>query len=361
VWKDELRQLVNSTNKGYADYQKVLRYMTSQGIQNPLPLGFDGLIDANGKIYTKRGKSINGGLPGVGFSVVMNPEYDPVLDNVFIYTTVNEAGETSQYVYSSDYKSKAVREKFANVAKLDKVIDKIRTKWMTHVKRGGLDQNAVAATLLEMIYQFSARVGSMGNKAGGESTYGMSTIQGKHVRIAGNKLVIKYLGKDAVQHIHVVSGTTPAGKILFRNMAALIGSKGKDDRIFTYEKNGKVLPMTGNMINQAFKSLGSPVTVHKLRHVRGSRLFKELLDQNEAKLFNTKKPLTQAQADATVKQLATKVGELLGHVRGIGAQQKITPGTALQNYIDPVLLIGFYEKLALRVPKFLQKLAASQK
>jgi hypothetical protein len=118
--------------------------------------------------------------------------------------------------------------------------------------------------------------------------------------------------------------------------------------------------MTGNMVNKWFTKLGAPpkVTVHKLRHVRGTRLFNELVSANEKKIFGgTTK--TEAQSLEILKKLATQVGKLLGHVRGVGGGQTATGATAITNYIDPAVQAQFFDRLGVRYPKYLDKLMSS--
>jgi hypothetical protein len=109
--------------------------------------------------------------------------------------------------------------------------------------------------------------------------------------------------------------------------------------------------MTAQLVNKWFKRSGASVTVHKLRHVKGTEVFKQLLEENKAKIFERKNPLTQAEADKMLKLLATKVGGILGHVRGVGAGQKVTGATALQAYIDPSVVRDYYTRLNLRAPR----------
>lgn len=361
VWKDELRNVVFESKKKAVNYQQLIQYLDSKGIQNTLPRGFEGFIDANGKAYTSAGKAIVG-LPGPGFSVQMNPEYDADQDNAFVFTTINDAtGQKSQYVYTEAYRKTATNEKFEKVKNLDAVIDGVRKKWLTFVRKGDKSPQSVASTALELLYQFSARVGSMGNEAKGASTYGITTLLGKHFKIDGNKIIIAYLGKDGVRQVHKLEPSSTDSKLLIRNLKLLLADKEPKDRVFTFEKPGttRELPLNGNLLNQWFQKLGSPVTVHKLRHVRGTRLFNELLAENEDQIFGRAKPLTEAQATEMFKKLATKVGQMLGHVRGIGAQQKVTPATAIQNYIDPGAMVGYFERLGFRPPKFLAKFTQS--
>lgn len=357
VWKDELRNLVFESKSKVIKFQDAVDYLDQQGIQHTLPRGFVGLIDANGKLYTVAGKGI-AGLPGPGFSVQMNPDYDPKADDSYVFTTINDAtGARSQHVYTEDYRKQATQQKFEKVKNLDKVIDAVRKKWLVNVRKGGTSPEVVASTILELLYQFSARVGNTGNQADGQNTYGISTLLAKHVKVDGNKVTISYIGKGGVKQVHRLDGSSTESKVLIRNIKTLLEGKGPKDRVFTFTgKSGRELPMTGALVNRYFQKLGSPVTVHKLRHVRGTRLFNELLAANEDKIFNAKKPLSEAQAVALFKKLATQVGEMLGHVRGVGQQQKVTPSTAIKSYLDPMVMIGFFEKLGYRPPKGLKEL-----
>jgi hypothetical protein len=211
--------------------------------------------------------------------------------------------------------------------------------------------------VLEIIYDFSARVGSKNNEAAGQSTFGISTLQAKHFKkVGGTKYLIKYLGKDAVPQAHLLEPVSLVSKLLIKNLDILLKDKTKSDRVFEYEYSGGVKkPMTAALVNKWFKKLGSAVTVHKLRHVRGTELFKQLVEENKDKIFNKKPPLTETQANLVFKQLATKVGEKLGHVRGVGKQQKVTPATAISAYIDPGMMKSFFIKLNVRPPKYLAK------
>ena len=167
--------------------------------------------------------------------------------------------------------------------------------------------------------------------------------------------MVKYLGKDAVPQVHILEPISTISKLLIKNLDILLEGKTKTDRVFIYEYAGKEKPMTAKLVNLWFKKLGSEVTVHKLRHVKGTELFKQLMLENESKIFNKKPSLTEAQYNLVFKKLATKVGAMLGHVRGVGKQQKVTPSTAIANYIDPGIMIDYFNRANCRMPKYLQK------
>lgn len=356
-WRQVMRNYIVDSGKKALPFKKVIQFLDGQGLKYTLPKGFEGLIDANGKLYTTAGRLIKT-VPGPGFSVAMNPEYDPKTDNQYVFTTINdETGERSQHVYTVNYSKAKTEEKFAKVRALGQVVDKIHKKWVPFMRKSDHSPQCVASTMLDVIMHFSARIGSMANATGGQATQGLSTLLVKNLKVKGSGVVLDYKGKDAVRQIHVIDGSTAESKLLVKNLKLFAQGKDPADFLFTFEYNGKQARMTGNMVNKWFAKLGAPegVTVHKLRHTRGTQIFEEAMKEHEDQIFNSKKPMTQAQADAWFKKLATEVGTQLGHVRGVGKQQKVTPSTAIANYIDPTAMVGFYVRLGLRPPKFLAK------
>jgi hypothetical protein len=356
VWKDELRNLINNAGRPMVDFQYAIEYLASQDVKNPLPKTYEGLVDSNGKFYTKAGKAI-ATVPGPGFSIKMNPAYDPKKDDTYVFITINDnTGEQSQYVYTADYRKKATVEKFEKVRDLDAVIGNTRKKWMASVKAGTPnDPKVVTSTLIELLYLFSARVGTTGNATDGKPTFGLTTLTPKHIKVAAGKMTITYLGKKGVKQVHVLTTQSQEGKWLFRNVQQCLEGKEPNDRVFTFLNGGRTVAVTSAVVNKLLKHLtGSDITAHKLRHVRGTQAFRELLEANKAKIFPATL-LTQAQAEKMFLELAKGVGLMLGHVKGVGPQQKVTPMTAIANYIDPRVMVGYFQALNLRPPKFLMK------
>jgi integrase len=356
-WRNAMRQYIVDSGKKALPFKTVVGFLEGQGLKHTLPKGFEGLVDANGKLYTTAGRLIKT-VPGPGFSVAMNPEYDAKADNQYVFTTINDAtGQRSQHVYTVNYSKAKTEEKFAKVRALGQVVDKIHKKWIPFMRKSDQSPQCVASTMLDVIMHFSARIGSMANATGGQATQGLSTLTVRNLKVKGAGVILDYKGKDAVRQIHVLDGSTAESKLLVKNLKMFAQGKDPADFLFTFDWNGKQARMTGNMVNKWFAKLGAPegVTVHKLRHTRGTQIFEDALKAHEDQIFNAKKPLTQAQADAWFKKLATEVGTQLGHVRGVGKAQKVTPSTAIANYIDPTAMVGFYVRLGLRPPKYLAK------
>lgn len=357
VWKRELQNYVFSSGSNTVLYQKLLKHLDQLGMETPLPRGFTGKVDANGKLYTTADKLING-VPGFGFEVQMNPNYDPATDNEYVFTTIGPEGNISQYVYTTQYRKTKNAEKFEKVKDLDAVIESVHKKWIPQLKKQDYSLECVASTMLEVLYMFSARIGSAGNSAGGQSTFGISTLEVRHLKFAPGKCLIQYMGKDGIRQRHLLEASaSPIAKQVYNNLKLFVDQKEPKERVFTFEVNGRWKPMIGGIVNAYFKRLGSPVTVHKLRHLKGTELFTQLMADQADLIFKKRtKPWTEAEATALLKKFATQVGALLGHVRGAGKQEKVTPATAIANYISPQAMMALFDTLDVRYPRFLEKI-----
>jgi DNA topoisomerase IB len=323
-----------------------------------LPIGFTGSVDDLGRFYTNDGKIIEGVPSAVNFPAVeMNPNYGKTGGGDCVFMAKRPDGTPGPYFYTSDFKKGQSAAKFAKVEGLTKKIESIRKRWLAHVKNfDPVTPESVACTILEILYAFSARVGSVGNAAGGTSTYGVSTLLVKHATITpdGN-ITLRYKGKDGVPTTHKITHTTQEGKWLIHNLNELMADKGPKDRIFTIRKGNRQLPVTAAIVNQEFRKCGAPegVTVHKLRTVKGTAVFSELMAQALAE--GKKRPKDERAALELFKKMAEAVGKALNHVRNTAGGAKVTGATAIQAYIDPQVQIAFFEACGFRVPKFLEK------
>lgn len=361
VWKDALVNYVRQTKKRLVPYQDVLDFMKANGIQNKLPLGFTGLMDDQGKLYTRDGDSIDG-VPNALTSptVKMNPKYGP--ESPWVFMAVKADGSAPTYFYTSDFKKSQAKSKFTKVKDLTARIPQMRAKWFMNVKKFNQENvTSVASVILELLYQYSARVGTTGN-----STYGCGTLLVKHLKKEPNgDYVIRYLGKDSVPTKHVVRASDPEQRFLVVALDQLVANKGPKDKVFTStSKTGRPKLVGPVAVNKLFKELAgtSEITVHKLRTYRGTKLFQELADEMIPKLQPKVEKLAQKNprlAEKLVleefKKIAEQVGKLLNHVRRGAAGAKVTGVTAIANYIDPQCSITFFRNLDTRPPKMLEK------
>lgn len=356
AWRDALVSFIRKSGNKTVPFKDALNYLRLNGIEHMLPLGFTGHIDDLARFYSNKGKMIDGVPNAVTFpSVVMNPNFGKPDGGDWVFVAQRADGTAGPYFYTSEFKKGQSKAKFAKVADLSKKIEGMRKKWVTKLKNfDAADSQSVASVVLEILYEFAARIGSAGNSARGTSTFGVATLLAKHAILTpdGN-VTLRYKGKDGVATTHKIVKNTPVGKMLIEAINELLIDKEPRERLFTIDKGTKKVPITPAQVNQFFKACGAPegVTVHKLRTLTGTRIFKELMDAQFAK----RRPKTEAQAKLLFNKLAEAVGKKLNHVRNGASGTKVTGATALSAYIDVSIQLEYWLTLGFRVPKSLEK------
>lgn len=355
IWKDAAVNYVRNSGHSLVPYEELLAYLHANGIDHMLPDGFTGMVDDQMRMYTHDGHAIDGVPNAVTFpSIHMNDTYGRANGGDWVFQAIRSNGEHGPYFYTTDYKKAAARAKFEKVANLAPKIESMQKKWFQRVKKfNPADVQSVCAVVLELLYEFSARVGSVGNAAGGKSTFGVATLLVKHVSVQGSILTIRYKGKDGVATMHKLNGSDALQRYVIADIIQLMHGKQPGDRLFTVTKpNGRFVPVNGNMVNQYFKSLGAgEVTVHKLRTFRGTAAFNALMEE----VLSKKPPKDEKTALSIFQKMGEAVGKILNHVkRGVNGT-KVTGTTALNNYIDPTAQVAFFRALGYRPPKFLEK------
>ena len=351
LYKTELRNYIRRSGKPLADVSKVLTFLKNRGVYHNIPTGFSGQIDEAGSLYTATGKRING-VPGA--NVTMNPKYDPKKDDTYVFTS-SGFGVQGQSYYTLDYQTKAQKQKFEKVRDFATKFDKIRKKWLSALTSGTTEIKRLAA-ILEILYETAARIGSIGNATAGQSTYSISTLLVKHVSIRNGILYINYQGKKGVKQRHIIKPTSPQSKLVIKIVQGAIDGKKPSDYVFTSGVGRDSL--LNPKVNAYFRSLGATVTVHKIRHMQGTKIAQEVLEKSP--FGKTRKNFSQAEVETWYKKSMLDVGKRLSHVTGVGSTEKTTPMTAIKNYIDPAMQAEFFANLGLRTPKFLPKLETAR-
>jgi hypothetical protein len=352
VWKDAVVSYVRKSGHDTVPYEELLAYLHANGIEHMLPVGFTGEVDDLGRLYTNAGKMIDGVPSAITFpTMIMNKQFGKEGGKDFVFQAIRSDGGPGPYFYTSEYKREAARAKFQHVADLAPKILSMQKTWFSKVKQFKItDGECVAATILEILYEFAARVGTPG-----EATFGVSTLLVKHMAVdhASGNITIRYLGKDSIKTVHKLVASDPTQKFVIKALLQLLEGKQPKDRVFTVDKGARKVPVNAKDANAYFKELGAPAgtTVHKLRTLRGTHLFSELMEK-----AMEKPPKDERAALAMLTKMGEQVGKLLNHIRTMASGgTKVTGTTALANYVDPSIQIMFFRQLGFRIPRFLEK------
>ena len=339
--------------------QKVREHLESLGIVHRLPnKAFTGMIDNEGRLYTNDGKLIKG-VPSPESKIVQNKDYEHDAEgksSVFktILPTKNAKGENNEAYYYTEEKLKENKQgKFDVIQRMLKVERKMVAAWRKDLVQNTDEDSKVLAAQCEITYLTAMRIGGAGNENKKGKTYGLTTLLVGNLKKRGTSIALDYIGKDAVHQTHVISPGDRYEKEVIRVLNILAEGKRRADLLF--ELDGVVFG--ASKLRTYFKKICpiAEATPHKIRHLRGTRLADEMLPPLQAKLLK-KRNLSQAMVNEEFKNAVTKIGKILGHVRGVKTEAKATWSTAVNAYIDPSVVLDFYAGFAdmgIRVPKFL--------
>lgn len=359
AWKAAINNYVRKTGNLTVPISDAMKYLKSRGIEHSMPAGFTGRIDAHGNWYTIHEEKINGGAPSATMfpQVKMNPAYGE--DSPWVFQAIRADGSQGNYFYTEEFRKAQSDSKFEKVAQFD--VKKTRKNWLPLLRSFKADQptpQAVAATILEILFRTSNRIGKPGgNSVGGG--FGIATLRVAHFYPQPDGSVkFIYLGKDSVKTVAVIKKTEdPIARKVCETVYELAEGKKPRDALFTYGlKNGTYKPVLPGVVNQVFNHCTGGlegVTVHKLRTAKGTELFQQYLDA----LYVKKSKLTGPQVLEQLKKAATIVGKQLNHVRR-SAEGEVTvqPMTSLKNYIDPMVQVDLFMHYGAPIPAYLEKL-----
>jgi DNA topoisomerase-1 len=106
---------------------------------------------------------------------------------------IDKKGRT-QYLYHTRFRAAREEEKFRRVVEFGESLPSLRRRVRADLHSDGLVRERVLAAIVRLIDQGFFRVGN-DKSARSESTYGLTTILGKHVDVDGAVLSFDYIGK----------------------------------------------------------------------------------------------------------------------------------------------------------------------
>lgn len=231
----------------------------------------------------------------------------------------DEAGRR-QYIYNPDFVKRRARRKYRKLAQFARALPRLREVTNQHLRQEGLGRQRVLATVVRLMVRAFFRVGSE-RYAVRNKTFGIATLEKKHLVIEGNDLVFRYVGKSGADQRRVVADS-PLLEII-EELLELPGS-----RLFRYvDENGEVRDVRSRDVNRYLKEvLGEKHTSKDIRTWGGTvRAATILADIGPA--------ATRKEAEKNVVLACKLVSTELGN----------TPAVCRSAYIHPVVLEKYLE------------------
>lgn len=240
--------------------------------------------------------------------------------NGHIQATGRDARGRKQYGYHERWREVRNEDKYDRMISFGKALPKIRKRVKKDLALAGLQRSKVLGTIVLLLEQTLIRVGNE-EYARENNSFGLTTMQDRHVDVAGSKLRFRFRGKSGREHEVDVTDRRIA-----RIVSRLQDLPGQD--LFQYvDDNGDVRDITSQDVNEYLREItGQDFTAKDFRTWSGTVL--------TAVALNVVGPFeTQKQAKANVKSAIGAVAKILGN----------TPAVCRKCYIHPAVLESYSE------------------
>jgi DNA topoisomerase I len=235
--------------------------------------------------------------------------------NGHIQAIGRDARRRKQYRYHERWREIRDENKYDRLVNFGKALPKIRRRLRKDLALSGLPREKVLATIVQLLERSFIRVGNE-EYARENKSFGLTTMQDRHVDVKGSKLRFRFRGKSGRQHEVDVTD---------RRIARIISKLQElpGQSLFQYlDDQGNVRDITSQNVNDYLRKItGEDFTAKDFRTWAGTVLAAIAL--SAAGEFETKK-----QAKTNIKHAISAVAEVLGN----------TPAICRQCYIHPIVL-----------------------
>lgn len=256
-----------------------------------------------------------------------------------ICATGYDAKGRKQYIYNSKFREKQEHLKFERIISFGEQLSTMRKIVGKHIRKRKLNREKVLATMLHLMETAYFRPGNELYTKQNKS-FGLTTLQSKHLKINGNQMVFNYLGKSSKNQEKLVKDRN-----LVKIIKQLNALPGKE--IFKFiNDDKKVQNVKSKHLNQYIHEImGEDFSAKDFRTWGGSVLASAFLRE-----LGTAESKTQIKKN--IQEAVKAVSEKLGN----------TPAIARKSYIDP-RVFAHYEKgkTLMNYEKEAKKLSVKQK
>lgn len=245
-------------------------------------------------------------------------------------TGVDQAGR-KQYRYHDDWRKSRNETKYFRLLEFGSKLPEFRRNISKDLRRKALDERKVLAISVDMMQKTLIRVGSESYRQL-YGSYGLTTLKDKHVKVAGNKLMLTFQGKKGVwQEIRLTD----------RNLARLV-KKCRDipgQELFQfYLPGGERKAINSGLINRYIREMTCcDFTAKDFRTWSGTlEMLRELARRDYPESESAKKNVLNEALDA--------VSGKLGNTRAVCKKSYVFP--ALPDAYESGDLLPFLKKIA---------------
>jgi len=267
--------------------------------------------------------------------------------NGHIQATGRDARRRKQYRYHERWREIRDENKYDRLVNFGKALPKIRRRLKKDLALSSLPREKVLATIVQLLERSLIRVGNE-EYARENKSFGLTTMQDRHVDVKGSKLRFRFRGKSGRQHEVDVTDRRIARIVM--KLQDLAGQS-----LFQYlDDEGNARDITSQDVNEYLREItGADFTAKDFRTWAGTVLAAVALGKLGASE-------TKLQAKTNIKHAIGAVAEVLGNTPAICRQCYIHPAV-LEAYLNGNSINGFKPNRREEFEKQGTDLASAQK
>jgi DNA topoisomerase-1 len=174
-----------------------------------------------------------------------------------------------QYRYHDWWRAARDADKFEQLASFGLALPTIRRQVSLDLDRRGLPRERVLALVVRLLDETLVRVGNPQYAL--DESFGLTTLEGRHVGFEGRSMVFEFTGKSGVEH-----------EVTVRDPALVRAVRACDDlggeQLFTYREADAVLDVRSDDVNDYLRAIAGPeVTARDFRTWGGTSAVVEAL------------------------------------------------------------------------------------
>ena len=251
--------------------------------------------------------------------------------NGHIQATGRDARGRKQYRYHADWSCVRDEAKYDRLLTFASALPRIRQTVQDHMAERGLGRNKVLATVVHLLEMTLIRVGNR-EYARHNKSYGLTTLQDRHVTFAGSTVRFRFRGKTGKEWLLKVSDRRVAR--IVRSCQDLPGQ-----HLFQYENDeGDVCQVSSADVNDYLREIGgSEITAKDFRTWAGTVLAAVALSEFEH--FES-----EAAAKRNIRSAIEMVASRLGNTTTICRKCYVHP-EVINCYLEGTLVKTLKRKI----------------
>ena len=232
--------------------------------------------------------------------------------NGHLQATGRDARGRKQYRYHPAWRATRDEHKFDRLQSFAAALPQIRARVRRDLSRPGLPREKVIATVIQLLERSLIRVGNE-EYARSNGSYGLTTMEDRHVRVSGATVTFRFRGKSG--KLHTVSVDDPRLARIVTQCRDLPGHQ-----LFQYvDDEGKVQDLDSADVNAYLKEVtGEDFTAKDFRTWAGTVLALSALVASEP-------PPNASRANKAIVQAIDAVSGLLGNTRSVCRKSYVHP------------------------------------